>query len=174
MSEYFTALCDAMEMLSRQPRAVFIGQAVKYPGTAMFKTLGGVPESQRIEFPVAEDMQMGVAIGMALNGDLPVCIYPRFNFLLLAVNQLCLHLDKLPVYSRGGYKPKVIIRTAVATDQPLDPGPQHLGDFSEPFARMLTTVRVQRLWTAEDVRAGYADALAFDGSTLLVEMAEKY
>lgn len=163
-----------MKRIAQEPRAVFIGQSVKYPGTAMYRTLTQVPEEQRIEFPVAEDMQMGVAIGMAINGDLPVCIYPRWNFLLLATNQLVLHLDKLPLYSRGGYRPKVIIRTAVATDDPLDPGPQHLGDYSEPFARMLETVRVRRMVTAQQVREAYADALEYDGSSILVEMAEMY
>jgi pyruvate/2-oxoglutarate/acetoin dehydrogenase E1 component len=174
MSEYFTALCDTMEDIARNPRAVFMGQSVAWPGTAMFKTMAGVPMEQRIEFPVAEDMQMGAAIGMSLAGDLPVCIFPRWNFLLCATNQLVLHLDKLPLYSRGGFKPKVIIRTAVATDDPLDPGPQHIGDFCDPFRMMLATVHIHRLQTPRDVRERYAQALAADHSTILVEMAEHY
>ncbi len=101
-----------------------MGQAVVDAGTAMSTTLQHIPIEKRLELPVAEEMQLGMAIGMSLSGALPICIYPRFNFLLLAVNQLVNHLDKLPLYST--YRPKVLIRTAVATGYPLDPGPQHL------------------------------------------------
>ena len=174
MSEYFDALTDAMSSLAEDPRTVFIGQAVECPGTGMFNTLKGVPMERRIELPVAEDMQMGMAIGMSLAGLLPVCIYPRFNFLLLAVNQLVLHLDKLPTYSGGAYVPKVIIRTAIATDDPLDPGPQHLGDFTDAIYMMLNTVSIFRMETPQDVTDYYKRATTRTCSTILVEQACKY
>ena len=75
-----------MKWLADKPDTVFMGQAVKYPGTAMFNTLDGVPEDKRIELPVAEDMQMGMATGMAIAGMVPITIYPRWNFLLLAAH----------------------------------------------------------------------------------------
>jgi hypothetical protein len=104
-----------------------------------------VPDGQKLEMPVAEDMQMGMAIGMALSGNLPVCVFPRWNFLICAANQLVNHLDRLPLYS--GYKPKVIIRTAVPSKFPFNPGPQHDDDFTAPFTAMLRTVHVVRLHT---------------------------
>lgn len=169
---YFSALCAAMEMLSEHPRAVFLGQAVAYPGTAMSRTLLGVPLEKKLELPVFENTQMGMSIGMALAGDLPISIYPRFNFLLEATSQLVQHLDKLPLYS--AYRPRVIIRTAVATPVPLDPGPQHLGDFTDAFRLMLQTVRVVRLDEADQVVPEYRAAMERDGSTLLVERTELY
>ena len=48
------------------------GQAVGYAGTAMFNTLKDVNPDQRIELPVAEEFQMGVTTGLALQGYLPV------------------------------------------------------------------------------------------------------
>lgn len=174
MSLYFEELCHAMEMLAQEPKTIFLGQSVVYPGTAMSKTFSDVSMEKCIEMPVAEDFQMGLAIGMALHGYLPVCIYPRWNFLLLAANQLVLHLDKIPLYSNGGYRPKVIIRTAVATDEPLDPGYQHLGDFTQAFRSILTTVQVQELFSPQDVRRCYKQALESEWSTLLVERAENY
>jgi pyruvate/2-oxoglutarate/acetoin dehydrogenase E1 component len=174
MSAYFDALCQAMNTCAKDPRTVFIGQAVRYNGTAMFATLRDVPMEQRIEFPVAENFQMGTAIGISLGGYLPICIFPRWNFLLCAMDQLILHLDKLPIYSHGGYRPKVIIRTAVATPVPLDPGPQHLGDYTEAVNRMLATVQVRKLLDADDVREEYQAAMERDRSTILVEMAEQY
>jgi pyruvate/2-oxoglutarate/acetoin dehydrogenase E1 component len=172
LSAYFTELSRAMEMIGSHPRAVFMGQAVACAGTAMSRTLAGVPKNKLIELPVAEDMQMGMAIGAAMNGDMPVCIYPRFNFLLLAMSQLVLHLDKLPLYSR--YRPRVIIRTAIATPDPLDPGPQHLGDYTEAFELMLTTVVVRRLDDAARIVPEYMDATQRLESTLLVERTELY
>ncbi len=163
-----------MNLIAEQPRSIFMGQSVANPGTAMTRTLAGVPKEKLLELPVAEDMQMGLAIGAAINGDLPVCIYPRFNFLLLAMSQLILHLDKLPLYSRGGFRPRVIVRTAVATPTPMDPGPQHLGDYTEVFRAMLETVTVVRLDDAARIVPEYLAAVERHGSTLLVERTELY
>lgn len=173
---YFNGLCAAMRRLAFDPRTIFLGQAVAYPGTALTRTLEGVPRERLIEMPVAEDMQMGIAIGLALTGYVPISIYPRWNFLLLALNQLVLHLDKLPIYSGGGYQPKVIIRTAVASERPLNPQHQHLGDFTEAVRLLCYTVDVVRLDKAEDIGPAYGRALTRkDGrSTLLVERVECY
>ena len=161
-----------MEMLAAQPNTIFMGQAVAYPGTAMFGTLRNVPMEKRVELPVAEDMQMGMAIGASLNGLLPICIYPRWNFLLLATSQLVLHLDKLPLYS--DYRPKVIIRTAVATDSPLNPGVQHLGDFTDAYRSMLKTVVVRKIGQAQQVMSIYEAALKREKSTLIIESLSQY
>lgn len=169
---YFDELCYAMGMLALDRGAIFMGQAVACEGTAMRRTLAHVPAGQLLEMPVAEDMQMGMATGMALAGLLPVCIYPRINFMLLATNQLVLHLDKLPLYS--GYRPRVIVRTAIATPEPLDPGPQHLGDFTEALRLMLRTVTVVRLDEAGKIVHEYREAMNRDGSTLLVEDLGRY
>jgi pyruvate/2-oxoglutarate/acetoin dehydrogenase E1 component len=169
---YFSNLCAAMKMVGEQSNSIFIGQAVACEGTAMFRTLVDVPMKKRLELPVVEDMQMGMAIGMSFAGHLPVCIYPRFNFLLLAMNQLVLHLDKLRLM--GGYKPRVLVRTAVATPDPLYPGPQHLGNFTTALSHMLHTVQIVTLDKAEDIVPEYNRAMNRDGSTLLVELTEKY
>lgn len=172
MGAYFNNLCEAMHMLAEQPRSIFMGQAVACEGTAMRKTLERLPPEKLVEMPVAEDMQMGMALGASLAGDLPICIYPRFNFLLLATCQLVLHVDKLPLYST--FRPRVIVRTAIATPEPLDPGPQHLGDFTDAFRGMLKTVRVVRLDHPGEIVPAYRDATRRDGSTLLIERTELY
>ncbi len=169
---YYDELNRAMTMLAMEHRAIFIGQSVVAGGTGMTATLDQVPLEQRIELPVIEDAQLGLATGLALDGALPVCIYPRINFLLLAMSQLVLHLDGLPRFSR--YRPKVIIRTMVATGNPLDPGPQHLGDYSWGIEEMLRMVRVVRLHDAQSIMPEYAKAAELEGSTLLVEYAELY
>lgn len=175
-SSYFEELLRSMTWLGQQPNTVFMGQAVAYPGTAMTATLAQVPPEKLLELPVMEDAQLGMSTGMALDGMVPISIYPRWNFLLLATNQLVLHLDKLPIYSNGGYKPKVIIRTAVASRTPLDPQVQHLGDFSEAYRRMLRTVEIIDLDKTEMIFSAYRKAYEReDGrSTLIVERTDRY
>jgi pyruvate/2-oxoglutarate/acetoin dehydrogenase E1 component len=170
---YLDNLTAAMTMLGERPRAVLLGQAVAVPGTGMTQTFAGVPREKLIELPVFEETQLGMAIGLSLDGSHPVvCVYPRINFLLLAVNQLVNHLDAIPRYS--DYKPRVIIRTAVATPEPLNPGVQHLDDFSSALRSMLTVVRVDRLMFADQIMPAYRDALERDGSSLIVEFTERY
>lgn len=168
---YFLELTKAMSMLAGRG-ALFLGQSIRYDGQAMHPSFSGVPMEQRIEMPVAEDFQMGFSTGLSLTGQLVVSVYPRFDFLLLAANQLVNHLDKYALMS--GYRPKVIIRTAVGSTEPLNPGPQHMQDYSEAFASMLRTVKVRLLHSTEMIVPQYQKALEREESTLLVEYASKY
>jgi pyruvate/2-oxoglutarate/acetoin dehydrogenase E1 component len=95
---------------------------------------------------------------------------------LLAVSQLVNHLDKLPVMSNGGYKPKVIIRTGIGSERPLHPQFQHVGDFTEAFRLMCVNTEIIRLDEPEMIFPGYQKALErTDGkSTLLVEYGDYY
>ena len=43
---------------------------------------------------------MGLSLGLALQGFVPVSIYPRIDFLLSATNQLVNHLDKIRLMSK--------------------------------------------------------------------------
>lgn len=141
----------------------------------MFQTFEKVPDQMKIEVPVFENTQLGLCIGLSLAGYHPiVCTFPRINFLLEAVSQLVQHLDLLPIYSDSGFTPRVIIRTAVAHSYPLDPGPQHLGDYSAALESMLKTVRVRRLDHANVILPAYRAAVAAPYPTLLVEYARLY
>lgn len=140
----------------------------------MSQTFSDVPISKRLEMPVAEELQMGMSIGMALEGYLPISTFPRWNFMLRAADQLVNHLDRLPIYSGGEFKPKVIIRTAVPSTSPFNPQSQHDDDFSEAFRKMLRTVHIQVLRFREEVVLRYTEALERDGSTLLVEFTDHY
>lgn len=174
--KYFDEMCRAMEMLAQDPRVYFMGQAVACPGTAMSNTLKKVAPDKLLELPVTEELQMGMATGMALAGHIPVSIYPRWNFLLLAVNQVVNHLDKLSIMSNGGYRPRVIIRTGIGSERPLHPQHQHVGDFTEAFRLMCTNIEVIRLENAEDIMPAYTKALQReDGkSTIVVEYGDYY
>lgn len=172
--KYFDELKRSMEYLASDDRTVFLGQAVAVPGTGMSNTLKDVSKDKLIELPVAEEMQMGMSLGMALHGRIPISIYPRWNFLLCAVSQLVNHVDKLSLMSK--YKANVIIRTSIGSERPLHPQCQHVGDFTEAFKSMCKTVEVIRLDEPYQIFPAYVKALLRDDnrSTILVEWGDYY
>jgi len=119
---------------------------------------------------------MGLSIGLAMEGYVPITCYPRFDFLLLAVNQLVNHLDKMEEMTRGVYKPRVIVRTSIGAKTPLDGGIQHTQDHTDAFRLMLDNVNVVLLDNKEDIFPAYQEALTRQDSkpTLLVEYGEYY
>lgn len=155
-----------MLMLAGEPNSIFVGQSVEYDGAAIYDSLDGVPREKRLEFPVVENLQLGYCTGLSLVGKLPICIYPRMDFMLLAMDQLVNHLDKLPIF---GWKPKVIIRTTVGQKTPLDAGPQHTQNHTRPLQLMLQNVMVCEVRTPDQVRDAYERALRSTHSTLVVE-----
>ncbi|MBU3929187.1 hypothetical protein KJ959_07040 [bacterium] len=174
--KYFDELKRSMEWLSDKPETIFLGQAVEYPGTAITNTLSAVSKNKLLEMPVAEEMQMGISIGLAVNGSIPISIYPRWNFLLLATNQLVNHLDKMSIYSKGEFNPKVIIRTSIGSERPINPQIQHTGDYSDAFRLMLKTVEIITLDEPNQIFPAYQKAYCrTDGrSTLVVEYGDYY
>jgi len=171
---YREEMTGAMTMLGEHPNTIFLGQSVLYKGTAMFGTLKYVPDSKKIEMPVAEEMQMGISTGLALQGFIPISLYPRMDFLIIALNQLVNHLDKIELLSEGRFKPKVIIRTSVGGKKQLDPGLQHMGDYAEPLRSMLKTINVAVVDTAEAIMPVYRAVLKSDKSSVIVEFGDLY
>lgn len=168
---YRDELTEAMTMLSEDPRTIFIGQAVCYPGQAAYPTFAKVPLEKRIELPVAEDFQVGLSFGIALEGYVPVSFFPRWDFLIRGANQIVNHLDKAKWL---GWSPKVIIRTAVGWRKPYDQGPQHRQNYSDAFRLMCETIEVVELEEPEDIFPAYSLALARPGSTIIVERIPLY
>ena len=173
---YFEQLKQSMEWLAAKKNCVFLGQAVAVPGTAMSNTLKNISKNKLLELPVAEEMQMGITLGLAMDGNIPISIFPRWNFLLYAVNQLINHIDKFNVMNGKKLKPKIIIRTGVGSQRPLHPQFQHIGDFTEAFKKMTTTIEVLRLKEPKDIFPAYKKALSRkDGkNTILVEYGDYY
>ena len=155
---------------------MFLGQAVGYKGTAMTNTSKGVSREKLLEMPVSEEMQMGITNGLAVAGTVPISIYPRWNFLLLGMNQMINHLDRMSIFSHGEYVPKVIIRTGIGSQRPLHPQAQHVGDFTAGLRLMVNNIEIIRLEEPEDIFPAYYKAYnRKDGkSTLVVEYGDYY
>ena len=164
---------EAMDCLSDQCDTLFIGQNIKHCTTplAVYKALEDVPDDKKMEFPVAEEFQMGFSLGAALDGVVPITIYPRFDFLILATNQLVNHVDKIQHLTKGNMGfPKIIIRTFVGKDKPLNPGPQHIQNHFSAFKSMLNFMDVVELLPSDDALTAYRKAYESDTSTLIVEV----
>ena len=172
--KYTEEIVKAMSMLADNPKTIFIGQAVEYEGTGLYDSLSHLPKNKRMELPVAEYLQSGLANGMAIEGLIPVSTYPRWNFLLMGTDQIVNHLDKFKSMSNGKLTPKVIIRVAVGSEQPVDPQCQHKGNFSEAFRNMTTNTEIIELIEPEDILPAYTKALnrKDNVNTILVEFAD--
>lgn len=171
---YKEEIIKAMSMLAKHPKTYFIGQAVEYEGTGLYDSLSHIPISKRLELPVAEYLQSGLANGMAIEGMIPISTFPRWNFLLMGTDQIVSHLDKFKSMSNGSLTPKVVIRVAVGSENPVDPRCQHKGNFSEAFRNMTENTEIIELIEPEDILPAYTKALnRKDGiNTILVEFAD--
>lgn len=172
--KYFDELKRTMEWLATKESVIFMGQAVGVPGTFMFNTLKDTPEDKRVELPVSESFQMQLTVGAAFSGYLPISVYPRLNFLMLAMGDMANIVDKMSeMYSKY---PKIIIRSAVGPDAPVHPGHQHIGDYTEAFQKMFKNLEVIKLENPEDIFPAYQMAVdpANPKSYLIIEVGNYY
>ena len=123
--EFITEQCKKYS--KRYPKARFIGYNVGY-GSMMYGTLGGVKSKHLVETPVAENLMGGLAIGLAITGYRPVLCFERHDFVLLALDSLVNHLDKMSQISGGQYRLPVLVRAIVGSRFPLNAGVQHTQD----------------------------------------------
>ncbi|MDE2232400.1 MAG: hypothetical protein KGJ95_10140 [Candidatus Omnitrophica bacterium] len=174
--KYFDELKRTMEWLAQQPKVMFVGQTVAGPGTFMYQTLRDCPKERCLEMPINESFQMQFTIGMALAGYVPVSVYPRQNFLLLATGDMSNMLDKIPEISGGAWPLNIIIRVAVGPDFPVHPGHQHIGNFAEAFRKLFKNIEIVELNHARDIFPSYKRALERkDGkSTMIIEHGNYY
>tara|TARA_B110000196_G_C20565300_1_gene395032 strand:- start:182 stop:544 length:363 start_codon:yes stop_codon:yes gene_type:complete len=117
-----------------------------------------------------------MSLGLAMDGNVPISIFPRWNFLLCGINQLVNHIDKFKSMAGNKFKPKIIIRTSVGSQRPLHPQFQHVGDFSSAIQKMCTTIEVVKLIKPDDIFSSYRKAYERkDGkNTIIVEYGDYY
>ena len=172
--KYKDELIRSMKWLGEKDNTLFLGQATAFSGHAISGTLTEVPKDKLIELPVMEEVQMGICTGLSLEGYVPISIYPRFNFMVLAINQLVNHMDKMKEMSKGMLVPKVIVRVAVGAKKPIDGGSQHTQNFTESIKNMLIDTTLVELTEPEQIFDTFVDAYNRDGSTVVVEWGDYY
>lgn len=173
MTPYAAALTGAMTDFARDPRACFIGYGIRH-GRAL-GTLRDVPEPQLIEMPVAENLMVGFATGLALMGRRPLVFIERCDFLLHALDAIVNHLDKIAAISAGEFRPAVILRIVVGnTRVPKFTGPTHTQNFATAL-RAMVSFPVIELDDLHDPAREYAQAAALldtGTSTALLEFKD--
>jgi pyruvate/2-oxoglutarate/acetoin dehydrogenase E1 component len=173
MGKYQSEIKKAMTKLGKRDDVLFLGQGVAYPDR-IYGTLADVPIEKCIEMPIAENMQTGIAIGLALEGFYPVSIYQRMDFLLLASDQLINHLDKIETMSQGQYKPNVMTRTIIGAKKPIDAGPQHTQDFTKLFKTAMKHIALFDPLNDKQVKAVYSQCNKHNVNSLVIEKRELY
>jgi len=173
---YFDELKRTMEWLASQPMTMFVGQTAAVPGTFMHQTLRDLPSEKTLEFPVNESLQMQFSIGMALAGYVPISVYPRQNFLMLAMGDMTNLLDKFPAVSEGEVRPKVIVRVASGPYKPVHPGAQHVGSYAPAFRAAFDWIDVVEVHESKEIFPAYRHAFErTDGRpTLIIEDGNAY
>lgn len=174
--KYKDELIKSMNWLGEKDNTIFIGQAVAFSGHAISGTLNDVPKQKRYELPVMEEMQMGMSTGLALEGFVPITIYPRFDFFILSLNQFINHLDKMREMSKDEKKPRVITRVSIGSKTPLDAGVQHTQNHTKAIQSMVTEIDVVVLEEPEQIFPAFQRAYNRPDSkpTLIIEYGEYY
>lgn len=173
---YKSEISKSMKWLSSKKDTLFIGQAVEFSGHAMSTTLKDVSPKKKIELPVFEETQMGIAMGLGISGFVPINIYPRFDFFILSLNQFINHLDKISEMTTNKLYSKVITRVAVGTKIPFSAGPQHTQDYSKAIMKMVTSINVVELKNPKVIFREYKKAYERKDrkSTLMIEFGDLY
>ena len=151
--------------------AIFIGYNVAR-GDAM-GSLVSVSDEQKIETPVAENLMAGLAIGMSFEGFLPVIYFERHDFMLVAMDAIVNHIDKVERISHGQYKVPIIIRAVVADSGPFYSGITHSQDFTE-LMRSAVTFPVKDPKNGFEVLNAFRNARVSKQPAMIVERKSRY
>lgn len=167
---YKDDITTAMTELGREPKTCVVGYNTLHGKAG--GTLSGFPEDRITETPLAENCMAGIAIGMSLDGWLPLLWVERADFLLCMMDALYNHLARIKDLSDGIHKPAAIIRVAVGNTQaPLFTGVTHTRDYSDALTA-IGTIDVIRLTNKEFIPRCYAyalDEIKKGKSTIMVE-----
>lgn len=170
VGSYKDAVGIAMNELA-QKGAIFIGYNVAR-GDAM-GTLKDVSPTQKIETPVAENLMTGLAIGMSFEGFLPVVYFERHDFILVAMDAIVNHVDKIERISHGEFKVPVIIRAVTADAGPFYSGITHSQDFTE-MLRAAVSFPISDPQNGNEILQAFRKAAASGRPAIIVERKSRY
>lgn len=169
---YKDALKQSMKKLASDPLIKFVGYNTLY-GRAN-GTLVDVKDEQCIETPVAENLMVGMAVGLSIKGYKPVVYIERCDFILNALDAIVNHLDKIETLSKKEFSPRVVIRVVIGGKKyPLYTGLTHTQDFTEVLTN-LVSFPVIKLESSEDVIRTYDEISDWKSSYIVLEERDKY
>jgi pyruvate dehydrogenase E1 component beta subunit len=102
------------EEMARDDRVILLGEDVGKDG-GVFRISEGIQEAfgpdRAIDTPLSESAIVGIAIGMAAYGLLPVAEIQFMGFIYAALDQIFSHAARLRSRSRGRYSCPLVVRT---------------------------------------------------------------
>ena len=167
---YKEAMNLAMKELGDEG-AIFIGYNVA-KGDAM-GTLKEVSAEQKLETPVAENLMSGLAIGMSFEDFLPVIYFERHDFMMVAMDAIVNHVDKIERISHGEFKVPVIIRAVTADGGPFYSGITHSQDFTEVL-KAAVTFPVYDPKNGKEILEAFRNARDSKRPAIIVERKSRY
>ncbi len=155
-SRYVETIRDAFrERLRTDSKTVFFGEDICDPYGGAFKATKGLSEEyekQLYNMPISEACMVGVAVGMAMNGLVPVVEMMFGDFVTLGFDQLLNHASKYAwVYGNNMSLP-MIIRTPMGAKRGY--GPTHSQSL-EKYLIGIPGIKVLALSLALDPRLVY-------------------
>lgn len=172
--KFSQAIKERCEEHARDPRSRFIGYNTVF-GSRMYGTLTDVSVDQCVETPVAENLMVGLAMGLALEGYCPVVCFERHDFLLLALDALVNQMDKMPWLSGDKFKWNIVIRAIVGAKKPLNAGPMHTQNYRRELTTMLKhTPVLQPITQAQMAEAWGMAGRSESGAVVVIEHRDWY
>lgn len=161
----------SMEKLAQQENVLFVGYNIIHDSA--YGTLKDIPREKRIECPLAENLMTGIAMGLSLEGFLPVLFFERCDFTLVGLDAIANHMDKIERLSGGEFRMPVIIRVVVGSVRPTYAGITHTQNFCAGFKEILH-MPIYELETSQEVLDYYSKFGQTTSPVMLIEKKEFY
>lgn len=163
---YKDAITEEMSWLGKQKDTIFIGEGL-INADRIYGTLKGVPLKKCIEMPVAENLIVGCAIGLALRKYRPIVIFNFMDFMLVAADMIIHHLAAIPQLSGDKIRLPVIIRTIIGKQgKRFEMGCQHNNNFIHVFKPYIPCFKY--------VVTSYKDQYKRKSPAIIVERKDDY
>lgn len=175
---YKDEIKSAMTELGKDPKFRVVGYNCSKFGGHGAGSFSGVPESQIVEMPLAENLLLGAAIGMSLDGFTCLAWIERADFIFCGLDAIANHLQWIRELSDGQHKPGAIIRICVGNKKaPLFTGVTHCQNPTEALKILLPKMNVVALLHSTTILTHYK--LAYEAaktgfSTVLIEQKDLY
>ena len=165
------ALSEEME---KNPNVVLLGEDIGKDGgvfratEGLFERFGG---DRVIDTPLSESALVGVAIGMAAYGFVPVVEIQFMGFIYAAMEQLLSHAARLRSRTRGRYHCPIVVRT------PYGGGihaPEHHSESSEALFAQIPGLKVVVPSTPSEARGLLLSAIRDPDPVIFLEPARIY
>ena len=168
--KYMDAVKSSMQTLANDG-AIFVGYNVRHG--AAYGSLKDIPDDQRLETPLAENLMMGLAMGMSLEGFRPIVFFERHEFMLNAMDAIVNTLDAIETISDCEYRMPVIIKAVAGSIRPFYAGYTHSGNIASAM-RGFVHFPVYEPKTGPEVLSAYALAREAKGPVMVSEMKSLY